>query len=58
MLFEVPSFTDPNKTYVVRKTDDGYRCDCPHFIFREKQIHKCDHIRKLQHLKLKRSKNV
>ena len=43
--YQVKSFTDPNKTYTVRWLDDGsWRCDCPMFIFHEKDIIVCKHI--------------
>lgn len=51
-FFKIKSFSTQGKTYTVRKMPDGfYRCDCPHFVFRGE---KCNHIRKIQKIKLKR----
>lgn len=43
--YKVKSETDPNKTYIVRETDKGFKCSCPHFVVREKYIGVCKHIR-------------
>lgn len=44
-MFKIKSFTDPNKEYVVRHFDTGeWKCNCPHFITREKRIGECKHI--------------
>jgi hypothetical protein len=52
IFYKVKSFTVKDKEYIVRKMLDGsWRCECPAFVFRQK---KCNHIRKLQHLKIKK----
>lgn len=57
-LIKVKSFTDLNKEYTVRQLDSGeWRCDCPNFIFNERKIGSCNHIRKVRHLKLKKPKH-
>lgn len=57
-FYDVKSFTTTGLFYKVRKMPNGsYKCDCPRFVFTGK---KCDHIRRIQHLKLKnhgRNKN-
>ena len=62
-FYKVKSFSDPNITYTVRRLATGeWRCECPAFVFNERKmiksglIPKCNHIRKLRHQKLKRSK--
>lgn len=46
-FFYIKSDTDKNKTYTVRLTPDGqYLCNCPHFLFRNKE---CKHIYKVKH---------
>ena len=54
-FYEIESFTTPGKKYLVIKTGEGYKCNCPNFVFNERRINKCDHIRKHQHLKLRRN---
>lgn len=49
-FIKVKSFTDPKKEYTLVKTDDGYRCNCPDYILRDR---KCKHIKRYQHLKYK-----
>lgn len=39
---EIPSQTKPRHFYKVRKTNVGWRCDCPAFVF-SKNDH-CKHI--------------
>jgi hypothetical protein len=49
-FYQVKSFSDPNKIYVVRQLPDGsWHCSCPQGVFRGK----CNHIQKIRHLKLK-----
>jgi len=45
----VPSESNPNKTYIVSKYDDGYACSCPHWINRRKE---CKHIRHVKGINL------
>lgn len=41
-VFEVPSFTTPGITYIVRRHPDGsWSCDCPDCVCRQ---HECKHI--------------
>ena len=47
-FIKVKSFTDPKKTYIIRKTGEGFRCSCPAFVLSGK---KCKHIRREQHLR-------
>ena len=48
-FYNVPSFTKSGVDYQVIKLSSGdWRCNCPHYVFRDK---KCNHIRKMQHLK-------
>jgi len=50
-FYDAKSFTDPKKVYKVINLPDGsWKCSCPGFIFRQR---KCNHIRRVQHLKLK-----
>jgi len=52
-FYKVPSLTIEGKSYQVIKMPNGsWRCNCPHFVFREK---KCNHIRQVQHLKVKKN---
>ncbi len=42
LVIEVPSFTTPGITYVVRQHADGsWSCDCPDCVCRQ---HECKHI--------------
>ncbi len=50
ILFYVKSEYDPNKKYAVRLTPHGYRCGCPYFIFNERRIKECKHIKKIKRL--------
>ncbi len=44
-IIKIKSFTDPQKEYLVRHLDDGsWRCSCPLFIMKERQIGECKHI--------------
>lgn len=44
-MIKVPSFTHPNKEYMVRQFDDGtFACNCPHFLSRGKRLKSCKHI--------------
>ena len=52
-FYKIASFTIPGKKYDVIKTEEGYKCNCPNFVFNGRRIKKCDHIRKHQHLKLR-----
>lgn len=47
----VKSMTDPDVEYTIIKTEEGYRCSCPAFVFNGQ---KCKHIKKHQHLKYKK----
>jgi hypothetical protein len=49
-IYEVKSFTDPTKTYKVVRNKGSWTCSCESNFFRHV---KCEHIRKVQHLKLK-----
>ena len=50
-FYDIPSFTKPGVVYKVIKMPDGsWKCSCPSFVFRNA---KCNHIRKVQHLKIK-----
>lgn len=59
--WRVPSFSDPNKTHLVRLLlpSGEWRCSCPFFIFNETKMRAsghtptCDHILKYKHKKLK-----
>lgn len=52
-FFKVKSFHHENY-YTVRNLPTGeWKCSCPYFVFKQRLITKCDHIRKVQHLKLK-----
>lgn len=43
---EVPSFSNPNKTYIVVEKEDGsWQCSCPVWIYRRKI---CKHIKMVQ----------
>lgn len=45
-MFEVPSETNKDRTYIVRLfTDDSYRCECPAFVFNN--FKDCKHIKLL-----------
>jgi hypothetical protein len=49
-FYEVKGFTDPDIIHIVRHLENGeWRCDCWPFIRKGK----CDHIRKVRHLRLK-----
>ena len=53
-FFKVESFSEPHKQYIIRKITDfrdnvEYKCECPQGVFKGK----CDHIRKIRHMKLK-----
>lgn len=59
-FFKVKSFSDPSKNHLVRYVPgNGWKCDCPHFIFNERRLEregrssKCDHIKRHLHIKLK-----
>ena len=44
--WEVPSFTNPDKIYIVSLTKNGeYQCSCPQWIFRRKE---CKHIKMIK----------
>ena len=43
--WEVPSESDPNTIYIVKKTKEGWECSCPSFLFRGKE---CKHIKKVK----------
>ena len=50
-FFKVRSFTDKGKTYTIRQTtDEGWKCDCPAFVFNGK----CDHVKKFRHQKMEK----
>lgn len=52
-FYQVKSFTNPDIIYTVRQLLDGsWHCSCPQGVFKGK----CNHIRKVRHQKLKRSK--
>lgn len=52
-FYQVKSFTKKGVVYTVRKLPTGeWLCSCPNFLFRNS---KCNHIRQVQHLKLKRT---
>lgn len=42
MQYQVESFTQKGKFYIVRETPEGLRCSCPAFVFNDKQ--NCKHI--------------
>ena len=45
-FYKVKSFTKPYIDYIVRKMPDGtYRCDCPRFVFSNKD---CKHLLKVR----------
>lgn len=47
-LYVVPSFTVPNKSYAVREFEDGeFRCSCPAFVLKERDLVICKHITKV-----------
>ena len=50
-FIKAKSFTNPEKSYTIIKTEDGYKCDCPDYVLRD---HKCKHIKRFQHLKYKK----
>lgn len=52
----VKSMSDTSRTYKIYNTVDGYKCTCPAYFYGSHQ--KCNHIRQMQHLKLKRSANT
>lgn len=53
---KVPSTSLSGKNYDVFLTDKGWRCSCPHFIFREKD---CKHIQIARHAhEAKKVRNV
>lgn len=39
---EIPSNTEAGKKYVVRLTEKGWRCNCLHYLMRNKE---CKHIK-------------
>jgi len=60
-FFEVASFSQKEKTYLVRQLPGGeWVCSCPHFLFNERKLARqgkssaCDHILKTRHLRMKR----
>lgn len=43
----IQSFSDPNRTYIVRELPNGeLRCSCPAFVFSNRNNENCKHIRK------------
>jgi hypothetical protein len=42
IFYNVQSLTDPKKSYKVRLTDSGFRCDCPRFVFSSDDF--CKHL--------------
>ena len=60
-FFKVASFTDRDKTYIVRQLPDGeWKCGCLDFTMNEASRRRqnkstmCDHIRKARKIKMKR----
>jgi len=52
-MYKVSSFTNSKQFYVVRKENWGeWSCTCPFYEYQGKE--KCDHIRKVQRIKMKR----
>lgn len=45
-VFRIESEQTKGKIYTIRETASGLRCNCPHFIFNDKEP--CKHIKKLQ----------
>lgn len=46
--WEVPSDTDPDKTYTVTNWEDGWGCDCPKWKFARAPKPDCKHIEAVQ----------
>lgn len=51
-FYKINSFTNPAKQYTVRHLDSGeWRCDCPLFVFNERKMNECKHIKEAKRIK-------